>query len=70
MRKVSTMDISSTTMASALSGSAALRLKPPVWGENSRARWMVAASAPVVSLRRLAARPVGAMRRTRAPTCL
>jgi hypothetical protein len=38
----------------------ALRLNPPLLGSTSRSRWIVFASTPVASVRRFAARPVGA----------
>ena len=46
----------------ALERSPASRSNPPPFGSNSSSRWMVFASSPVVSARRLAARPVGAAR--------
>ena len=45
-------------------GGCRLRLKLIVFGSNSSSRCSVVASAPVASLMRLAARPVGAARRT------
>ena len=51
----------------AIEGHLFVRLKPNAFGSNSRRRWMVFASMPVVSLMRLAARPVGAQRRSFAP---
>ena len=56
----STMEHSSTTSRRQSSGCASPRLKPPVLGSVSSSRWMVLASRPVLSDRRLAARPVGA----------
>jgi len=44
------------------SGFASLRRKLPCLGSTSSRRWMVLASRPVLSLSRLAARPVGAAR--------
>ena len=43
------------------------RLNPPCLGSTSNRRWMVLASIPVLSERRLAARPVGAARATETP---
>ena len=65
------MDISSTTTASADSGSVSVfegagrpsfSLRP-----IPRRRWIVCASRPVSSSRRFAARPVGAQRATSSP---
>jgi hypothetical protein len=56
----STIDVSSTTSRSQSRGSSSLRRKLPVLGSVSSRRWMVFASRPVLSDRRLAARPVGA----------
>ncbi len=67
MRGRSTIDISSTTRASPRSGFRSSRLKAPFFGWNSRTRWIVRASRPVVSARRFAARPVGAARMTSRP---
>src|SRR5256886_5702928 len=56
----STIEVSSTTSRSQSSGLSSPRLKPPPLGSTSSNRWMVLASKPVASVRRLAARPVGA----------
>ena len=48
------------TRRSQSSGNDSSRLKPPADGSASSRRWMVIASSPVLSARRLAARPVGA----------
>ncbi len=62
IRTRSTIDVSSTMTTSVSNGFWRLRLKALICGENSRSRWMVLASPPVVSLRRFAARPVGAVK--------
>ena len=67
IRTTSTMDTSSTTTRSASSGEYWSRRKPISLGSNSSSRWMVLASSPVDSVRRLAARPVGAHSRTLGP---
>ena len=58
------MEVSSTITTSQLSGFRALWTKTisPVSGETSTSsrRWIVLASRPVTSVRRFAARPVGA----------
>ena len=54
------IETSSTTTKSVRSGFVWLCTKPIEVGSNSNRRWMVLASNPVVSVRRLAARPVGA----------
>ena len=64
----STIDISSTITTSASSGLRRFRLKPFSCGENSSRRCIVFASRPVVSLSRLAARPVGAVKAMRLPS--
>src|SRR3984957_15370002 len=56
----STIETSSTTNRSQASGSVSQRLKPPLRGSASSKRWMVLAANPVLSAKRLAARPVGA----------
>ena len=56
----STIDVSSTTSRSHVSGFSSFLLKLPVLGSTSSRRWIVLASRPVLSLSRLAARPVGA----------
>ena len=63
----STMEASSTTNRSQSSGLSSPRLKPPPLGSTSSSRWMVLASKPVASVMRLAARPVGAHRRSLTP---
>jgi len=63
----STMLHSSTTSRSQPSGCVASRLNPPVFGSASSRRWIVRASSPVLSARRLAARPVGAHSATCTP---
>ena len=60
-RITSTIDVSSITTRSASSGLAASNSGSPP-GCSFSSRWMVAASWPVSSARRLAARPVGAAR--------
>jgi hypothetical protein len=57
------MLVSSMTSRSQSSEFSTLRLKPPVLELISRSRWIVFASCPVVSVMRLAARPVGAHKR-------
>ena len=65
------MEVSSTMTASARRGSSSQCEKTnwPVWSSNwvSSSRWMVSASTPQVSPRRLAARPVGAARAVSSP---
>src|SRR5277367_1509225 len=56
----STIEVSSTTSRSQSSGASSVRRKLPVLGSVSSNRWIVFASRPVLSDRRLAARPVGA----------
>ena len=56
----STIETSSTTNRSQASGLVSQRLKPPLRGSASSRRWMVLAPNPVLSAKRLAARPVGA----------
>ncbi len=63
----STMLASSTTSRSHPSGCSSPRLKPPVFGSASSSRWMVRPSSPVLSVSRLAARPVGAHSATCTP---
>ena len=63
----STIDVSSTTSRSHVSGFSSLPRKLPVLGSTSSSRWMVFASRPVLSLSRLAARPVGAARAISTP---
>src|SRR5947207_9575425 len=58
------MEASSMTRRSQSSGNDSSRLKPPADGSASSRRWMVIASSPVLSARRLAARPVGAQSAT------
>ncbi len=65
--RTSTIDVSSTTRRSQPSGFVSSRLKPPFFGSVSSRRWIVFASTPVVSVRRFAARPVGAQRATATP---
>ena len=60
MRKMSTMDISSTISVSNSSGLSVPRAKLPSSPPYSSSRCSVLASTPVVSVMRLAARPVGA----------
>src|SRR5262249_55814856 len=60
MSGTSTIEVSSTTSRSQSSGASSVRRKAPVLGSVSSRRWMVFASSPVLSDRRLAARPVGA----------
>ena len=67
MSSTSTIDVSSTTTRSPSSGWSWSFRKPPFLGSTSSSRWIVFASRPVASLRRLAARPVGAQSSTRAP---
>ena len=63
LRRTSIIDASSTSDEVAFEGEAASRrAKPTVTGSTSSRRWMVFASGPAASLRRLAARPVGAHR--------
>ncbi len=62
----STMEVSSTTTRSASSGLVASNDGSPP-GRSCSNRWMVAASWPVSSARRLAARPVGAASTILAP---
>jgi hypothetical protein len=57
---MSTIDISSTTSVSTSSRFWPLRSNEPRRGSNSSRRWRVSAGVPVLSLRRFAARPVGA----------
>ena len=64
------MLVSSMTNTSPSSGLSWLCLKSAVLGSNSSSRWMVVASMPVVSLSRLAARPVGAQSTTFRPLAL
>src|ERR1043165_2703199 len=66
----STIEVSSTTSSSQLSGISSLRLNPPVRGSVSSRRWIVLASIPVLSDRRLAARPVGAQSATTTPLAM
>src|SRR6202158_5477158 len=56
----STIDTSSTTNRLHSSGLVSQRLNPPLRGSASSRRWMVLAARPVLSAKRLAARPVGA----------
>ena len=56
----SIIEASSAMMQSASSGFSAFREKAPSSPPYSSSRWMVFASAPVASVIRLAARPVGA----------
>ena len=56
----STIEVSSMISRSHSSGASSVRRKAPVLGSVSRSRWIVFASNPVLSERRLAARPVGA----------
>src|ERR1035438_5609011 len=65
MSVTSTIEVSSTTRRSQSRGFASFRPKLPVTGWTSSRRWMVLASTPVGSDRRLAALPVGAHRRQR-----
>ncbi|CAO3429353.1 hypothetical protein [Azospirillum doebereinerae] len=64
IRGTSTMEVSSRTRRSQSRGISSDRRNPPVFGSNSRRRWIVLASMPVASVIRLAARPVGAASRT------
>ena len=61
---VSIIDASSMTSRSVSRGCSASRLNWKLVGSSSSSRCTVFASTPVVSLRRLAARPVGAASRT------
>ncbi len=49
-------------------GFSSARLKPPSFGSASSRRWTVVASRPVLSARRLAARPVGAQSASLGPS--
>ena len=58
IRGTSTIDASSTTNRSHFSRSVSFRLKPPRRGSASSSRCIVLAANPVLSVSRLAARPV------------
>lgn len=64
IKATSTIETSSTMTTSARSGFVCVCTKPIEVRSNSNNRWMVLASRPVVSVRRFAARPVGAHSRT------
>src|SRR5207237_9608602 len=63
----SAIDVSSITAKSYSRGASAFRRKLPVRGSVSSSRWIVFASIPVLSDRRLGARPVGAQSATVTP---